>query len=595
MALWLLLYPYAGLRHDTRLYTLQALYQIAPALYGNDIFLCFGSQDSYTLFTPIYAHLAASLGIEHAAALLTAIGQLGFLATCWILSRRIASPKIAALSIGLVLILPGNYGSDFVFTYLETFITPRLFAEALTLLAIASFLADRRIPGTLLLISALLLHPLMAMAGVAFLASGLVLRYPKRLVPLAIMAMLVAIPILLSPLASALRFDDEWLTIVDQRSPYLFMLNWTYADWARLSVPLATLVISALISTNSLQRKIAKTALLTAIGGLLVTLVGNDALRLIIVTQGQAWRWLWLSTVLSLLLLMPLLQQLWHANKAGRVAALLLAAAWLIRNEPSSLGIAVLAISAGFASYRNLGTANTWNKLWLASCALLAAIMVWITAMYLLTANILLYTYHWPNWLDLYRQAFENGLLPLLMLAVAYLATTAKQRWLPLLSASVFGFLLIGLAGYSWQNWTYEEYPASLIASMQDWRRVVPPGEDVLWMDGPTPTWMALQRPSYISEVQATVVLFSRPAAMELKRRANEVSTIFPDAKPLVWTGRPEMIKPLSHTLNEICAHIGVHFLVTSETLDAAPLAKAPLELPASYRDARLYQCKGTT
>jgi hypothetical protein len=361
--------------------------------------------------------------------------------------------------------------------------------------------------------------------------------------------MLIAIPILLSPLALALRFDDEWLTIVDQRSPYLFMLNWTYADWARLSVPLATLAMSAVISTHSLQRTIAKTALLTAIGGLLVTLVGNDALRLVIATQGQAWRWLWLSTVLSLLLLMPLLQQLWHANKAGRVAALLLAAAWLIRNEPSSLGIAVLAVSAGFASYRNLGTAHMWNKLWFAGCVLLAAIMVWMTSMYLLTANILLYTYHWPNWLDLYRQAFENGLLPLLMLAFAYLATTAKQRWIPLLSASTFGFLLIGLAGYSWQNWTYEEYPASLIASMQDWRRIVPPGEDVLWMDSPTPTWMALQRPSYISGIQATVVLFSRPAAMELKRRANEIAQIFPGAEPLQAVGKQQPIKIVSHAL----------------------------------------------
>ena len=53
--LYLFLHPYQGLIHDARLYTLQALNHLHPDLYSNDVFLKYGSQDSYTLFTPVYA------------------------------------------------------------------------------------------------------------------------------------------------------------------------------------------------------------------------------------------------------------------------------------------------------------------------------------------------------------------------------------------------------------------------------------------------------------------------------------------------------------------------------------------------------------
>ncbi len=591
--LWLLLYPYAGMRHDARLYTLQALAYLSPELYSQDIFLRFGSQDSYTLFTPIYAQLCAWLGTEHAAALLTAASQWLFLAGCWLLARQITSTAIATLTLGLVISLPGNYGSDFIFTYLETFLTPRLLAEALTLFALVGFMRARWMLASLLLLGALLLHPIMAMAGAAFMVASQTLKHPKVFMLFATASLLIATLFLMGPLGSTLRFDDEWLAMVDARSPYMFLRNWMYADWARLAVPAATLWLSALMAPTAQQQLIAKTALLTAACGLLVTLIGADFFQIVLVTQGQAWRWLWLSTLLALLLLLPLLHSLWHRNKAGKTAVILLVAAWLVRNEASSLGIVTFALAAGLASYQQLGNEAAWRKLCLGSWVLLALTVAWMLAMSLLTAGSLTYTYHWPNWIDAWRDLFTDGLIPIIVLIGVYLISSSNHLWLRRLSAACCLIILAGFSKFAWHNWTYEEYPASLVKSMESWRQHIPPGTEVLWMDGPpTPVWMALQRPSYISSIQTTVTLFSRPAAMALKQRAIGVDMIFPKVRPLVWIGMQENFEPSTRSVSEICAHIGVQFLVTSEKLDAAPLVEAPPRNAALYGRSRLYQCK---
>src|SRR5687768_15276438 len=83
--LYLALHPYLGITHDARLYTLQALNHLRPDLYGNDVFLRYGSQDDYTLFTRLHAVAIAWLGIEPAAAVLTFISHSAFLAAAGLL------------------------------------------------------------------------------------------------------------------------------------------------------------------------------------------------------------------------------------------------------------------------------------------------------------------------------------------------------------------------------------------------------------------------------------------------------------------------------------------------------------------------------
>src|SRR5208283_3599297 len=75
VATWALSHAYAGIFHDAGLYTLQALARLRPGSLSSDVFLKFGSQDRFTLFSPIYAASAQWLGVEPAAATLTLASQ----------------------------------------------------------------------------------------------------------------------------------------------------------------------------------------------------------------------------------------------------------------------------------------------------------------------------------------------------------------------------------------------------------------------------------------------------------------------------------------------------------------------------------------
>ena len=165
--LWAVFYPYHGLIHDSRLYTLLALNNLHPDLYGNDIFLRFGSQDKYTLFSPLYGFFIKLLGIEPAAALLTFISHISLFSAIWLLARQFMSAGLATFALGLVIAVPGFYGSDYTFYFLETFLTPRTLAEALVLFALTAQLRKHYLLTGVLLLFSLVTHPLISLAGLA--------------------------------------------------------------------------------------------------------------------------------------------------------------------------------------------------------------------------------------------------------------------------------------------------------------------------------------------------------------------------------------------------------------------------------------------
>src|SRR5437868_6682325 len=84
-ATWLLRHPYHGIAHDSTLYTLLALARLHPDSLTNDLFVRFGTQDHYTLFSPLYAGAIGLFGIDRAAQLLTFLTQAGFFIAAWLL------------------------------------------------------------------------------------------------------------------------------------------------------------------------------------------------------------------------------------------------------------------------------------------------------------------------------------------------------------------------------------------------------------------------------------------------------------------------------------------------------------------------------
>jgi hypothetical protein len=61
-----LTHPYHGLCHDARLYAAQIAEKVAPGTLGQDLYLRYGSQDRYSVFTLVMAPLAAAAGLPFA-------------------------------------------------------------------------------------------------------------------------------------------------------------------------------------------------------------------------------------------------------------------------------------------------------------------------------------------------------------------------------------------------------------------------------------------------------------------------------------------------------------------------------------------------
>src|SRR6185295_13855410 len=68
-----------------------------------------------------------------------------------------------------------------------------------------------------------------------------------------------------------------------------------------------------------------------------------------------------------------------------------------------------------------------------------------------------------------------------------------------------------------------------------EWRALIPPRTEVMWFDGPVSTWLLLQRPSYISNLQETTGLFSREAAAVMKGRVDRVEVYLSTEPKAAW------------------------------------------------------------
>ena len=106
-------------------------------MFGDDIFLRFQSQDDFTIFPPLQAAAIQALDLDRGTALLTLLFQVAWFVAAWLVLRQLLAPRLVLLGVGLLVVVPGYYGAMRIFQYAEPFLTARLPAEALSLLAIA--------------------------------------------------------------------------------------------------------------------------------------------------------------------------------------------------------------------------------------------------------------------------------------------------------------------------------------------------------------------------------------------------------------------------------------------------------------------------
>ncbi|MEP6885083.1 MAG: hypothetical protein ABJC66_10085 [Gammaproteobacteria bacterium] len=579
---WMLSHGYMGIFHDAGLYTLQALARLNPTSLGQDVFLHFGSQDRFTLFSPLYAAASRLIGVDTAAAVLTFTFQVGLLLGAWLLARSVVPARMALYGVAVLIAIPGDYGTDRIFTSIEQFLTPRMAAEALALVGLAAALRARTWLGLALLGLAALLHPIMAAAGLAAL---LFIRPRAALVGMAALATAAF------AMAHAVwgRFDPAWLHLVMDRSPYLFIRNWRLDDWARVAVTAATLTAGLAALSNG-ARKLCGAALLTMLGGLALTFIACDGLNLILFTQLQPWRWQWLGTVSAALLLPTILGLYWRAGVCGRTTALLLAAAWVF----SSNGFAVVAAAAALGSLAwttRLKPGEARLVFW-GACGMLAIAITWRFA-----SNLEFMEMHYLDpgivrWIRRLISFVHDGSVPMaILLLVGWLARTSRAGII--LPASIAALALVGAAllPQTWSTWTHREFPPQRIAQFAAWRDLIPPGSEVFWPEAPLDAWLLLDRPSYLSVLQTSGLVFSRDSAIELQRRAYALGPAIAPQTFLGWGSGGTNLQLSLAQLRGVCQLGAFAYLVTTADLGVAPVAELARDASPASHPQRLYRC----
>jgi hypothetical protein len=593
--LWMIQNGYDGLIHDSQLYTLQALARLQPDVLGGDIFLRYGSQDDFTLFSPLFGVAIQLLGLEHAAAFLTLSFHAAFLTAAWFLARALMPAPLAWIGVALLASLPSEYSAYGTFRYLENFLTPRLASEALVLGGLAALLARRYLLAIALIVVAGLLHPLMAAAGVAagLLIEGHLRGFKWRWLAATIISggLLLAV---VAPTGYPLRFDDTWFELIKSRTMYLFVTDWRIADWAKLCVPLTTLLMATLLLAPARAALLSKAVLIATLCGIVLTAIGADGLRLVLVTQLQPWRWMWLAGVISVLVAVPLVSQCWQRGGTARAALLLLLSAWLCRAEFYALVLAALAIAASFAAVRGQPASERVAKaVSIGSLALLAICLVINLSNGVMSSAISLDSGVATTLLQMARVAGRDGVLPVVVIALAWMLasrpTIVRVATLGAVSALVALILLPMAIG----EWTAVAYDRKAQESFAPWRALIPPRSEVLWPDGLSSTWLLLQRPGYLTTGHLATILFSRDAALELKRRASALAPFMNEGSFAPWPDdarRAEAFEgPL--TVDGVCSSADVKFIVTRRPLHATPLAELPQGAPRRYRGLKLYRC----
>lgn len=584
--IWVLFFPYAGIAHDAQLYTLQALSHVAPELYQNDIFLRFGSQDRFTFFSPLYAALIKLLGVELAGALLTLIGHCLFISAVFLLANKIMPCGIAVFAVGLVLTIASSYGAERVFYYIELFVTPRMLSEAFVLFSVAAWLNKKNIVAAVLLLVAALLHPLMAMAGLMFLLSNVYMVYWRRLGLLIITTCTLLLLADYAQLLTRWQFDAEWLGMVE-RNAYLFFYYWSIDDIANALVPLISLAITYVFISNDTEKRLAFAALFTGVMAVLVQGFGSDFLHLTLVTQGQAWRWFWLVTLVAILFLPNLTLRLWQTKTAGKTVAIALIAAWLMRSQLIGLIVAVWALVLVFALKKKLGTVFFWAfSKWL-SLGLLLLPLVLLIVINHFHINVFIALFEGSRLQD-FPGIWHECALPTYLFFVCILIFASAYKSLHTSVAA--GFLLGACIMFlCWgKSWLPEDDEAQ-IQQLNKLGELIPVGEDVLTFGPPSTIWIGLQRPSYLTEIQMAGIVFSRATALEAKRREKAIFLLCPSKDLDVCKNNENQWSQTIDDFTLFCETAGVRYVMSAVAL----AAKGLIEVKPSGQEssAYLYQC----
>jgi hypothetical protein len=522
VATWALLRGYHGLLGDAQLYAFQALARIHPPL-ALDLYLQNTSQDQYTIFSPAYAWFIELLGVEPAARSLTLLFTIWFLAAAWAAARTLTNSDGAWLAVIFLLIVDGSYGGSGVFRLAEQFFTARLPAEALVATSLACLLRGSKVLAAVTAATALLIHPLIALPGL-LLVMCIVVPIRASLIGAAastIAGLLISFCAMHLPWIAKLFpiMDPAWLSVVQERSQFLFLRLWSFPDWEINARPFFYLAFIAFATQDNRVRRICLAAAIVGATGLAVALIADAIGPVAILLQGQAWRWVWIAVFVGALLLPATALQIWPDKKCGPLCAVLLLLGLTL---PAANGTACVSLSLILWLMRPLFSIRAVLVLRWVFLGLTLAVAAWVAFH---AWEIAWPALHKPGAMAAaqLRDFFSLKLPAVLGVSLIW---WGLQKCNGVRAPTLLCFGLLALAIFILPA-AFKQYhslaSAADISEFSDWASVIPPSSTVLVAparDVGTFVWFTLQRPNYLSVDQSAGVVFSRATALEVRRRS---------------------------------------------------------------------------
>jgi hypothetical protein len=603
--LWLLMHGYHGLTGDGQIYAFQALSRIHPQL-ATDLYLQNTSQDQFTIFSPFYSGFIGILGLENAARLLTIFFTAWFVAAAWSFARAVSSRDAAWFAAALLLIVAGDYGGSGVFHFPERFLTARLPAEALATTALACHFHGRKSLGLLLAIAALFVHPLIALPALLLLIG---LRLPGRLCVIGAIAgvitvLAVAFAAAVPPPAGTRLLtvmDATWLEVVMERSQFLFLQLWSVRDWEVNTRPFLFLGFTAIAVPDERVRRLCMAAALVGAAGLAVGLIGSVIGPLAILVQGQAWRWVWITALVSTVLLPVTVLEVWRDPKCSRLCAILLVSGCTVSAVDGTVCVSLALIAWSMRTHVDDRAARYCRGL---AVAIGIAIVGWILFKFWQIARPPISpTTREPSGASILRDFFGLRITAAAVTAVLWWwIRNSRKIWVPaFLSAALAAVSVLVLPAAFEQSRTFGSTPD--LAEFADWIYAIPPASTVLvapTQDAGAFVWFTLGRPNYLAVDQSAGVVFSRATAIEVRRRSQVLLPLTdPNWKILsslriaAAAGKYKIntaARPLTaKSLMQVCADPQLGFVISPENVGSDPLRH---EHAGAWKDWNLYDCR---
>jgi hypothetical protein len=528
LSLWILSRPYIGIWHDSLLYAAQAFSRLHPDVFHHDIFFLFGSQDSFTIFSPAYATAIQWFGLNLANIILLILSHIAWIYSAYNLFRKFINETIGWFGIALVFTMPAMYGGHGIFSYAESFLSPRVFSEALVMIALSAVLQDRILISFGALLVATLLHPLVAIAGIFAVTFYLFLNdFRWLLLPLIGIAIIFAFSYWeVEPfIGLAQIMNGEWFEIVREANIYVFPSSWRLMDWNRFAFDAMVVAFSSIIFQNRKRFMIIAIGL-TGIAGVVVSLIGADLLNNVFIIQLQTWRTAWLLHVLSHFSIAQIAGRLWSSKNRFILYSLFLSAWFAIQfNTFVSLIIGSLATVLTIMDLN-----GRLSKVFQPACLISIFITV-LLGISFTAIPIILTFFRWQILLqpDLFRLAVELLKTPPILSVIAcfmlwfFLIKNKTQITFAIGIASIL--LTVGTITWDRRD-LWNRYIENFSGLTYPFKTSIPYNSNVYWKDDLKSSWLLLQRANYLSLGQAAGLLFSQKTAATFASRKASINSV---------------------------------------------------------------------